>query len=64
MDNIKVDQTTRRLQQLSSKGGFIQINATSKLQNDVMLRKQKQMLGEMEKSDLTKYDFTDKRMKQ
>ena len=64
IENVKVDESTRRLHQLSQKQGFIQINAISKLQNDVMLRKQKKMLGDKEKSDLTKYDFSEGRMKQ
>ena len=39
LDNIKIDGTTKRVHQVQLKDGFLQLNATSKLTNDVIMRK-------------------------
>ena len=63
LDNIKIDETTKRVHQVKLKDGFLQLNASSKLTNDVIMRKQAQSISNREKNDITSYDFEAQRMK-
>ena len=63
LDNIKIDATTKRIHPVQVKDGFLQLKASSKLTNEVMMRKQAQSIGEADKRDVTSYDFESGRMK-
>ena len=63
IENIKIENAAKRGHSIQVKDGFIQLKASSKVQNDVIMRKQAKTIGDMEKKDITRFDFEAQRMK-
>ena len=63
IENIKIENAAKRGHSIQVKDGFIQLKASSKVQNDVIMRKQAKTIGDLEKKDITRFDFEAQRMK-